>query len=64
MLLIIQEWIQKFLRNTVYDNIQEINKIIEEELSKLTNYQIEQGMNINIGEDEEIDWEFFRTIND
>ena len=46
---------KNFLRSTVYDNIQEINTIIEEEFKKITDYQIEQGMNIDIGGDEEID---------
>lgn len=46
---------KNFLRNTVYDNIEEINSVLQVELKKLEEYQIEQGMNINIGEDEEID---------
>ena len=46
---------KNLLRNSVYENIVEINNIIEEEFKKITEYQVEQGMNIDVGGDEEID---------
>lgn len=46
---------KNLLRNTVYDSIEEINSIVEEEFKKITEYQVEQGMNVDVGGDEEID---------
>lgn len=46
---------KNFLRNTAYENIDKIHSAIQEELSKLEEYTITQGMNIDLGGDEEID---------
>ena len=46
---------KNFLRNTAYENITEIQNAIQEELGKLEEYTISQGMNIDLGGDEEID---------
>ena len=46
---------KNFLRNTVYDNISEIQKAIEEGLKGLNDYQVSQGMVIADEGDEEID---------
>lgn len=46
---------KNFLRNTVYDNVDEIHDTLMENLKTLEEYIIEEGMNINIGGDEEID---------
>ncbi len=47
---------KNFLRNTVYDNIDEIKKAQEEYLGQLTDIMIENGANIVINEeDEEVD---------
>lgn len=46
---------KNFLRNTAYDNINEIQNAIQEGLKKLEQYTLEQGMSIDIGGDEEID---------
>lgn len=46
---------KNLLRNTVYENINEINKAQEESLKQLTDLMIEQGANIDTGGDEEIE---------
>lgn len=46
---------KNFLRNTVYDNIKEINDAMEDKLKELTDYQIEKGVFADLGGDEEID---------
>ena len=46
---------KNFLRNTAYENIDEIQKAIQEGLGKLEEYTLEQGMTIDLGGDEEID---------
>lgn len=46
---------KNFLRNTVYENIDEIQSKIAEGLKKLEEYQIEQGYFVDLGGDEEID---------
>lgn len=46
---------KNFLRNTAYENIDEIQNAIQEGLCKLEEYTLEQGMNIDLGGDEEID---------
>lgn len=46
---------KNFLRNTVYENVDEIVSALETKLSELEEYSLEQGMNIDIGGDEEID---------
>lgn len=46
---------KNFLRNTAYENINEIQSAIQEGLNKLEEYTITQGMNIDLGGDEEID---------
>lgn len=46
---------KNFLRNTVYDNISEIQKAQEEYLSQLTDMMIEQGAVILNDGDEEVD---------
>lgn len=46
---------KNFLRNTVYENIDEIATELQNGLNKLEQYTLEQGMNIDIGGDEEID---------
>lgn len=46
---------KNILRNTVYENIEEINKAIQEGLQELKDYTLTEGMNIDIGGDEEID---------
>ena len=46
---------KNFLRNTVYDNIDEIQKALKEGLQELDDYQITQGMKIDDEEDEDIE---------
>ena len=46
---------KNFLRNTAYENINEIQSAIQEGLNKLEEYTITKGMNIDLGGDEEID---------
>lgn len=46
---------KNFLRNTAYENIDEIQNAIQEGLCKLEEYTLEHGMNIDLGGDEEID---------
>lgn len=46
---------RNFLRNTTFQNINKIQEAIQEGLCKLDEYKITQGMNIDIGGDEEID---------
>ena len=46
---------RNYLRNTVYENIDEINNAMKEKLKELENYQIQQGVFADIGGDEEID---------
>ena len=46
---------KNYLRNTVYENVNEINSAIIEKLKELEKYQIEQGVFVDIGGDEEID---------
>lgn len=46
---------KNLLRNTVYENIEAINKAQEESLKQLTNLMIEAGAKIDIGGDEEVD---------
>lgn len=46
---------KNFLRNTVYENIEAINKAQEESLKQLTDLMIEAGAKIDIGGDEEVD---------
>ena len=47
---------RNYLRNTVYENIEEINSTLKENLASLDDYVISQGMSIDLGGDEEIDW--------
>lgn len=46
---------KNFLRNTVFNNITEIQKAQSENLGQLTELMIQQGANIDIGDDEEIE---------
>ena len=46
---------RNYLRNTVYENIEEINSTLKENLASLDDYVISQGMSIDLGGDEEID---------
>lgn len=46
---------KNLLRNTVYENISEIQNTIQAGLCRLDEYKITQGMKIDIGGDEEID---------
>ena len=46
---------KNFLRNTAYENIDKIQGAIQEGLNKIEEYTLTQGMNIDIGGDEEID---------
>ena len=46
---------RNYLRNVTFQNINKIQEAIQEGLCKLDEYKITQGMNINIGGDEEID---------
>lgn len=46
---------KNFLRNTAYENINEINEAIQNKLQELENYTLEQGMKIDLGGDEEIE---------
>lgn len=46
---------KNFLRNTVMNNISEIQKAQQEKLGQLTELMINQGANIDLGEDEEIE---------
>ncbi len=46
---------KNFLRNTVHENIAEIQKAQEENLAQLTNLMIEAGANIDVGGDEEVE---------
>ncbi len=46
---------KNFLRNSVMSNIAEIQKAQKENLGQLTDIMIQQGANIDIGDDEEID---------
>lgn len=45
---------KNYLRNTAYENIDEIQNAIQEGLCELNNYVLEQGMQIDLGGDEEI----------
>jgi len=46
---------KNFLRNTAYENVNEISNAIQTKLKDLENYVITQGMSIDLGGDEEID---------
>ncbi len=46
---------KNFLRNTVMNNIDAINKAQKEKLSQLTDIIIQQGASIDLGKDEEIE---------
>ena len=46
---------KNYLRNTVYDNVDKINATLQEKLKELEKYQIEQGLFVDLGGDEEID---------
>lgn len=46
---------RNYLRNTAYKNINKIQSAIQEGLGKLEEYTLTQGMNIDLGGDEEID---------
>ena len=46
---------RNYLRNTAYENINKIQSAIQEGLGKLEEYTLTQGMNIDLGGDEEID---------
>lgn len=46
---------KNFLRNTVYDNIDEIYNAMKNGLQELDNYQISQGIKIDDEEDEDIE---------
>ena len=46
---------KNFLRNTAYENINKIQNAIQDGLNKLEEYTLSQGMNIDLGGDEEID---------
>lgn len=46
---------KNLLRNTVYNNIQEIQDAQKDSLIKINDIQVIKGLNIDIGEDEEID---------
>lgn len=46
---------KNYLRNTTFENINKLRDAIQEGLCKLDEYKITQGMNIDIGGDEEID---------
>lgn len=46
---------KNLLRNTVYENIEQIQKAEEDYLKQLTDLMIEQGAKIDIGGDEEIE---------
>ena len=43
------------LRNTVYENINEINSAMQDKLKELEDYQAQQGVLVDLGGDEEID---------
>lgn len=46
---------KNFLRNTVMENIEEIQKAQEEAFSELSEMMIQEGAKIDLGEDEEIE---------
>lgn len=46
---------KNFLRNTVYENINEINSAMQDKLKELEDYQAQQGVLVDLGGDEEID---------
>ena len=46
---------KNFLRNTVYENINEINSAMQDKLKELEEYQVQQGVLVDLGGDEEID---------
>lgn len=46
---------KNFLRNTVYENVDDIVSALEEKMTELEEYTLTQGMNIDVGGDEEID---------
>lgn len=46
---------KNFLRNTVMENIEEIQKAQEEAFKELSEMMIQEGANIDLGEDEEIE---------
>jgi len=46
---------KNFLRNTVYNNVNEIRAAQTNSLAQLNNIQIIKGMSIDLGEDEEIE---------
>jgi glycerol dehydrogenase-like iron-containing ADH family enzyme len=46
---------KNFLRNTVMENIEEIQKAQEDAFKELSDMMIEAGANIDLGEDEEIE---------
>ena len=46
---------RNLLRNTVMNNIDEIQNAQQEHLGQLTDLMIEQGARIDVGGDEEID---------
>ena len=45
---------KNFLRNTAYENIKEINSAMEDKLKELNDYQVEKGLIVDLGGDEEI----------
>ena len=46
---------KNFLRNTAFENVNEINNAIQEKLKELESYVLTQGMKIDLGGDEEIE---------
>ena len=46
---------KNFLRNTAYENINEINSAMQDKLRELEDYQAQQGVLVDLGGDEEID---------
>ncbi len=46
---------KNFLRNTVYENVDEINSAMQDKLKELEEYQVQQGVLVDLGGDEEID---------
>lgn len=44
---------KNFLRNTVYNNVKEINEAEQESLQKITDLKVELGMSIDVDESEE-----------
>lgn len=46
---------KNLLRNTVYNNVNEIQEAQKESLKKINEIQVVKGLKIDIGEDEEID---------